>query len=44
MTRKILLIVAVALALSGCTSIPTEYQSPCACDYRPLNTDNEGIA
>jgi starvation-inducible outer membrane lipoprotein len=44
MTKTILLLVAIALGLSGCAGMPTEYKSPCACDYRPLNTESEGLA
>lgn len=32
---------AFILALGGCASIPTEYTSPCACDYKPLNQQIE---
>lgn len=27
----------MALAMGSCSTIPIEYSSPCACDYKPLN-------
>lgn len=37
MKKKLTLVLVTLAALSGCASIPTEYTSPCACDYKPLN-------
>lgn len=38
---KALSILTLVLTLAGCASIPTEYKSPCACDYKPLNQQIE---
>lgn len=41
MTKKLIGLTFVASILAGCASIPTEYTSPCACDYKPLNQQIE---
>ncbi|MBK5071612.1 lipoprotein [Budviciaceae bacterium CWB-B4] len=35
--RKSLVALVCLLALSGCSSTERFEQSPCACDYRPLD-------
>ncbi|MFK7844047.1 MAG: lipoprotein [Rhodothermales bacterium] len=42
--KKLIFILAAALALSSCASIPTEYTSPCACLYEPINQAPDGKA
>ena len=37
MRKRLTFVLATLALLSGCASIPTEYTSPCACDYKPLN-------
>lgn len=41
MNIKLIFVIATLALLSGCASIPTEYTSPCACDYKPLNQQIE---
>ena len=41
MTKKLALILFALAALGGCASIPTEYKSPCACDFKPINEQIE---
>jgi len=41
MTKKLALILISLAVLGGCASIPTEFKSPCACDYRPINEQIE---
>lgn len=37
MTKKLALFIFSLAVLTGCATIPTEYTSPCACDYKPIN-------
>ena len=41
MTKKLACFFLVVASLAGCASLPTEYTSPCACDYKPLNQQIE---
>lgn len=41
MKKKLALLLLPVAILTGCASIPTEYKSPCACDYKPLNKQVE---
>ena len=41
---KLFAISLLALLLSSCATIPTEYTSECACNYRPLNTNSDEAA
>ena len=41
MTAKLTCILILVVALTGCATLPTEYTSPCACDYKPLNQQIE---
>lgn len=36
--RQFLIAIVCLLALSGCASTERFEQSPCACDYRPLDS------
>lgn len=38
---KLTLLVIATVALSSCASIPTEYTSPCACNYKPLDKNSD---
>lgn len=40
---KILVLVLAALTLASCAGIPTEYTSPCACNYEPINNKEKAI-
>ena len=40
--KRIAVLLAVAAGLSGCASMPTEYKSPCACNYEPINVGITG--
>lgn len=46
MTKKLALILISLAVLGGCASIPTEFKSPCACDFKPINEqiEDEGKA
>ncbi|MDD9908692.1 MAG: hypothetical protein OXR62_03280 [Ahrensia sp.] len=35
--KTISLLMLTLAILAGCAGIPTEYTSPCACDFKPLN-------
>lgn len=37
MSKKLIIILVALSALASCASIPTEYTSPCACDFKPIN-------
>lgn len=41
--RIFVISVVAALILAGCTSIPTEYTSPCACDYERISQPDDGV-
>ncbi|MCI5044419.1 MAG: hypothetical protein MRY72_06945 [Aquisalinus sp.] len=41
MSKKLILILVALSALAGCASIPTEYTSPCACGFKPINQQIE---
>ncbi len=41
MTTEIACILVLVATLAGCASLPTEYTSPCACNYKPLNKQIE---
>ncbi len=43
MKKKLAILLLPLVFLTGCASMPTEYKSPCACDYKLLNAldDNE---
>jgi len=41
LTQKLALILIPLLILSGCASLPTEYKSPCACDYKRINVPGD---
>ena len=41
---RILIALGMAVMLTACSSIPEEYTSPCACDWRPLNESMEASA
>ena len=41
MTKKLACFLLLLASLSACASLPTEYTSPCACDYKPLNQQIE---
>jgi len=38
---KLTFVIATLALLSGCASIPTEYTSPCACNYKSINQQIE---
>ena len=36
---RLFAIIALAALLAGCSSMPAEHRSPCACDWRPIGAD-----
>lgn len=41
MIKKLIGLTFVATLLASCASIPTEYKSPCACDYKRINVPTD---
>ena len=40
---RLFMMLVLAALLSGCASTSNKFdKSPCACDFKPLNTGNEG--